>query len=391
MGRYAKALLPTLLFVLVGFLVSCDLTAPLIQTPLPLPTLMVLPTYPLPQTSTPTIEALPTQVIPTQIPPTIPTQSQGFLPTDTPIPAPPTVIPATSTLALVASDVPTEVSAVPPAPTAPADRMTIMINRLRTTPLIINTNTQQVHDIFRRGQALGNRANVFSMVGDSNTTNGDFMRPIGFSNLCDLGPYYHLQQTIDFFSVSPREDVANSFTNLSMAADRGFSAAIVLDPFWADGTCESNETPLMCEYRSVRPSVAIIMLGQIDINYGNPDIGLYRAHMERIVQDSIDRGVIPVLTTIIFLETRDVWPISMEYNMVLLDLAETYQIPLINMWAAAETLPDHGIGPDHSHLKAVVGYYCAFDGWEYEYGGTLRNLLTLEALDELRRNVLTAP
>ena len=133
------------------------------------------------------------------------------------------------------------------------------------------------------------------------------------------------------------------------------------------------------------------MLGQIDINYGNPDIGLYRAHMERIVQDTIDRGVIPVLTTIIFLETRDVWSISMEYNMVLLDLAERHQIPLINMWAAAETLPDHGIGPDSSHLKAEVGRYCSFNGSEYELGGTLRNLLTLQALDELRRNVLTTP
>ncbi|MBC7813407.1 MAG: hypothetical protein H7175_19765 [Burkholderiales bacterium] len=385
MGRIVKGIRAALLLLVITAAVGCDLTAPLVGTPVPLPTLMVLPTLTISVTSTVTLEVLPTETLPTEIPSAAPTDVIGFLPTVTPLP---TSIPPTSTLALpTVPAVPTAIAALPP--TAPADRTTIMINRLRTTPLVINTNTQQIHDIFRRGQELGNRANVFSMVGDSNTTNGDFMLPIGLYNLCDLGPYDYLQETIDHYSVSPREDVTNSFTNQSMAAERGFSAAIVLDPFWADGLCQSNETPLMCEYRRVQPSVSIIMLGQIDINYGNRDIGLYRAHMERIVQDTIDRGVIPVLTTIIFLESRDVWSLSMEFNMVLLDLAETYQIPLINMWAAAETLPDHGIGPDHSHLKAVIGRYCSFDGSEYELGGTLRNLLTLQALDEVRRNVLT--
>jgi hypothetical protein len=38
----------------------------------------------------------------------------------------------------------------------------------------------------------------------------------------------------------------------------------------------------------------------------------------------------------------------------------------------------------------VVGKFCSFDGAEKQVGGTLRNLLTLQALDILRQKVLTA-
>ena len=75
--------------------------------------------------------------------------------------------------------------------------------------------------------------------------------------------------------------------------------------------------------------------------------------------------------------------------MMLLDIARDEQVPLINLWSAAQTLPDEGIGPDHTHLKAQVGSYCSFDGAQQQYGGTLRNLLTLQALDQLRQNVLS--
>jgi hypothetical protein len=133
------------------------------------------------------------------------------------------------------------------------------------------------------------------------------------------------------------------------------------------------------------------MLGQIDINYGDLTVEEYRANMERIIQHSIGDGVIPVLTTIVFLPERDEWPLSLEYNLALLDLSAYYGVPLINLWSAAQMLPNHGIGPDRSHLAAHVGSFCSFTGAEREFGGTLRNLLTLQALHELHRTVLTQP
>lgn len=267
-----------------------------------------------------------------------------------------------------------------------------MEQRLRDTPVFLNMDTPAVEAIFAAGQAMGNRADVFTTVGDSNTTNGDFLRPIGLNNnTCELGDYQYLQETIDFFSTPPTEQNANSFTRDSIAADKGFSTYSALDPFWAEAICEANESPLVCEYRVVKPGISLIMLGQIDINYAGTDVESYRANMEEIVITTIEQGVIPVLSTIVFLPERDVYELSLQFNMVILDLAETYQIPLINLWSAVQSLPNVGIGPDRSHLRAQVGRFCSFDGAERELGGTLRNLLNLRALDMLRQNVLETP
>jgi hypothetical protein len=266
-----------------------------------------------------------------------------------------------------------------------------IIERLYQTPILHNLQTERVTEIFQAGQVLGNRPNVFTTVGDSNTVNGDFMRPVGMDGYCDLGEYTHLQETIDFFmTVEPRPEQENSFLNDSVAAVMGLSTAGALDPFWSEPyICKRNENPLNCEYRLVRPSVALIMLGQVDINYSEIDTETYRSNMEQIVQTTIDQGVIPVLSTIVFLPEREAqWEQSMQFNWVLVDIAEVYEIPIINLWRAVQTLPNSGIGPDNSHLKAQVGRFCSFDGTENELGGTLRNLLNLQVLHELRRTVL---
>ncbi len=266
-----------------------------------------------------------------------------------------------------------------------------MMERLSATPILYNMTTERVREIFQYGQQLGNHANVFTKVGDSNTTSGDFLYPIGLErNYCELGPYSYLQETIDYFSeAAPREGQANSFTNFSLAADNGYSSASALDPFWAIAPCASNESPVMCEYRIARPSIAIIMLGLMDVRYAT-DAGSYGDNMERIVQVSIEQGVIPVLTNNIVLPDQETlsFDLSIQNNVELLDIAEAYQTPLINLWAAVQTLPNYGIGPDRTHLKAAVGSFCSFNGPEQELGGTLRNLLTLQALDEIRRFVM---
>lgn len=261
---------------------------------------------------------------------------------------------------------------------------------LSAVPVFYNFESPRLREIAAAGDALGNRRTVFTTVGDSNTSSGDFLRPLGLEpNQCALGPYAGLQRALEFFATPPREGYRNSFTNDSLAAEIGFSSAAVLDPFWASqSACEGNETPLQCELRLVRPSAAIIMLGQIDINYGNLSVEDYRANMTRIIETSIARGVIPVLTTIVFLPDRDVYPKSLQYNLTLVELAQQYEIPLINLWLAVQPLPDSGIGPDRSHLKARVGSFCSFNGPQQELGATLRNLLTLQALDQLRQEVL---
>jgi lysophospholipase L1-like esterase len=268
-----------------------------------------------------------------------------------------------------------------------------MERRLAASPLFEHfDDAARLRALAALGASLGNRAKVFTTVGDSNTSNGDFLQPIGMGAdvYCNWGDYADLHATVAFFSAPVDEESANSFVHHSLAAKKGLTSAGALDPFWVDDTvCAANESPLVCEYRTAQPAVAIIMLGNIDIN--SLTTAEYAANMRTIVDTTLQRGIIPVLTTFVVIPERDtVYERSLEMNMALLDLADAENVPLINLWTAVQALPDHGIGPDHTHLKAVVGSFCSFDGAQNQYGGTLRNLLTLQALDRLRKDVLTS-
>jgi hypothetical protein len=266
--------------------------------------------------------------------------------------------------------------------------------KLQSVPVLYNMASPEVASIFTRGQSLGNRANVFIKVGDSNTRSGGFLRPLGMGlrGGCDLGAYSDLQGTIDFFSVPPRPEFANSFDSVNMTAQDGLGTPGLLDPFRAtDPLCLPNENPLACEYRLVKPSVAVMMIGLMDMKI--PDLESYRRNLDTIIQFSKDQGVIPVLTTYSVLPDEvnpaaPMWDDHLRMNAIMIELVEKHGTPLINLWSALRPLPDYGIGPDRSHLKHEVGSFCKFTGAEGRVGGTLRNLVTLQALDELRKNIL---
>jgi hypothetical protein len=276
-----------------------------------------------------------------------------------------------------------------PLPTDDPDMLTL-VERLRDTPLLSNLYTETTVEIFQRGQELGNRPYVFTKVGDSDTTSGDFLQPFGIrqARYCTLGPYADLAETVAYYSISPRENVRNSWVNPSVAAVNGLTSAAAMDSFWARHSphCRANEGTLACEYRLVRPGVAVIMLGRMDVLYYEADF--YREMMTDVIEFSMEQGVIPVLTTFVVLPDIAEWEKSIVFNNILVDLAEEFEIPLINLWGGAETLPQHGIGPDRTHLSHAVDHFCDFTGSQHRYGGTLRNLLTLQALDALRQGIL---
>jgi len=263
------------------------------------------------------------------------------------------------------------------------------MERLLATPPLINADSPLLADVYAAGEASGNRADVFTRVGDSDTTIDGYLRPIGIQNMryCDFGPYAYLTETVQFFSVSPREGVLNSFDNTSIAARNGLTMAAALDPLWADDPfCAANETPLACEFRRVRPSIAVIMLGRMDTIYFSEDF--FRRTAQRVLDATLAAGVIPILTTFVVLPDDPEWEASLVFNNTLVDLAEANGVPLINLWRAVQPLPQFGIGPDLTHLSYAVGTFCAFTGSEQTYGGTMRNLLVLQALDEVRRSTL---
>jgi hypothetical protein len=268
------------------------------------------------------------------------------------------------------------------------------LQRLLALPLLYNTDTEQVREIYRRGQALGNRSDVFIKIGDSNTANGDFFRPFGLSReTCDFGAYSYLQETVDYYSTPPRTGFDDSFDSKNFTVVVGLTTVGLLDSFWAtDPLCQPNESLLSCEHRVVKPSISISMVGLMDLEYYTTEV--YAANLEKIVAQSVEQGVIPVQTTFTVLPDyvspeMPLWDKALDYNIAIIDVAEKYGTPVIHLWKALQTLSDYGVGPDRTHLKASVGEYCSFTGEEQLYGGTMRNLLSLQALDEIRRTLET--
>ncbi|MDX2163586.1 MAG: SH3 domain-containing protein [bacterium] len=251
------------------------------------------------------------------------------------------------------------------------------------TPLLHNMTSAAVYDIFRRGQRAGNNPRVFMKVGDSVTATQPFL--VGFGEgTYNLGPYADLQPTIDFFNVSPGRSISSSFTRTSLSAVNGFVSGAVFDGTWSPEYC-GQLVPLDCEYDIMRPAVAIVLFGGQDVRLF--DAAFFQQNMRRIADSLRDLGVIPVFTTFPMHESYRPEQ-TILYNTIVITTADDFDIPVINLYRALQDLPDGGAKYDDVvHLTQGETYY-QFTGEEALYGVTLRNLLTLQALDVLRREVL---
>jgi hypothetical protein len=279
---------------------------------------------------------------------------------------------------VLASGQPSDLPIVPPSgtPTTPATPGTTF------SPYIHNI-TPHSRQIYLDGQAMGNRANVFSKVGDSITASWAFLNKIGDGDYA-LNDYGYLQPVVTYFS-SAAARTGNSFNNVSLAAVEGWTSADLLDPSHAAVMCPGL-SPLACEYSMVRPSVAIIMIGTNDADRWL-DRGAFAANLGQIVQTSIDYGVIPVLSTIPYNSGADVQP----YNEIIVATAAAFDVPWMDFYAASVNLPDHGNDPDGVHPSVPPTHDPTnFTAETLQYGFTMRDLLTLHMLDAVWRLALTA-
>lgn len=256
-----------------------------------------------------------------------------------------------------------------------------------TMPGVIPSISGTARQIYLRGQQLGNNAGVFAKVGDSITASNLFLNPIGNGG-ARLNEYAYLQPVIDFFSQTPARDHF-SFANTSLAARGGWTSFDVLDPQRAvPGICNYGESPLVCEYRTNHPSVALIMLGTNDLNWVNGTD--FRNNMERIVQTSIDMGVIPVLSTIPDQPLSYAAGRVAEFNGIIMDIAAQHDIPLWNYWLALQGLPNQGLSGDsvHPSYDPSTAETGIFDANGLRYGYNVRNLTALMVLDAVWRGAM---
>ena len=236
--------------------------------------------------------------------------------------------------------------------------------------------TSRSYTIYQEGRALGNQSNVVSKVGDCSTEHWHFLR-IFQGGPYNLGAYTNLQGVVDHFNVSLGVD--------SEASHNGFNVNVVGAEGMANPAyCEADESPLTCEYRLRMPAISIIMFGTSDLLVMTPYD--YDFYLRSAVEQTIERGIIPVVST--FPGNTAYWDRTLLYNKIVVRVALDYDIPLINLWLALEDLPNHGLEPDGLHLGAPITLPGDLTEANLQSGYGMRNLITLQTIDNIWRSVL---
>ncbi len=242
---------------------------------------------------------------------------------------------------------------------------------------IVGRATGRARQIFYEGRARGNNPHVVAKVGDCSSEHWYFLNPFAWGEYA-LGGYANLQGAINHFGASLAYD--------SQATHNGFNANAVLSPTWANPyACGAGESPLQCEFRLHKPSVAVIMFGTSDLLVMTPSE--FDFYMRQIVDQSIQAGVIPILST--FPGNQGFWDRTIFYNQIVVRIAWDYDIPLINLWLALESLPNHGLEPDGFHLgEPSYGTSCYLTAPYLTAGYNMRNLVTMQTLDAVWRGAM---
>ncbi len=231
---------------------------------------------------------------------------------------------------------------------------------------VIPTLSATARAIYQRGLQMGNNPRAFSKIGDCQSVVPYFLAAFDYG-LYTLGPYANLQPAIDNFSGSWSRD--------SVTSNRGFNVATVFVPVWSDPKrCLPNESPLECEFRLNRPSLAIITM---ETWWGGDPAG-YESYLRAIIEFSIAHGTVPILGT-----KADNIEGDGSINQVIVKLAKEYDVPLWNYWAAAQPLPSHGLIFDGFHLTWARNYFDQPDVMQNAW--PWRNLTALQAIDAVWR------
>ncbi|MBW4437152.1 MAG: SH3 domain-containing protein [Pleurocapsa minor GSE-CHR-MK-17-07R] len=256
---------------------------------------------------------------------------------------------------------------------------------LYAVPYVPAGISQAMLDVYARGQALGNLPNVITKVGDSLVASDEYLTPMAHPSRA-LSAFDFLTPIINQYGAS--------MALPSAAASIGLSSFAVVDPMWANPElgCQPGETPLTCEYRVKRPVVAFIMFGPNDVR-AITDVG-FGQQMRAIVMQTMEAGVIPVLNLFSIHPNDQYQAQAINFNRQLIALANELQVPLINLWAGARSLPNYGLDIDNIHLTYSGYDYLFYDGGNDAYSGVaLHNLFSLVTLGQIQQAVapLTAP
>jgi hypothetical protein len=235
---------------------------------------------------------------------------------------------------------------------------------------VIPIVSDRAREVYQRGVEMGRDPGAFSIVGDCQNVSNYFLENFAHPEQYDLGPYPELQETIDHYY--------ESFARPRAAVQPGFNVAAVLSPLWSNADiCDTHESPLECEFRLNNPSIVLISM---ETWWYDRPASTYAGYLRQIVEYSMEQGVIPILAT-----KADNLEEDNSINAAIVQVAQEYDMPLWNFWAAVQPLPGHGLTDDGFHLTYARPLFgdeeVMLSAWP------VRNLTALQAIDAVWRGV----
>jgi hypothetical protein len=292
--------------------------------------------------------------------------------TQTEVPAAP-VLQATDPQNPLSSATPPSRSTNPTLEGSPAARPTLGPDDWQALP-VVPTASAAMREVYARGLAAGNDPSHISKVGDCQNVSTYFLSTYDDPSTYSLGPeYVSLQPTIDHFQ--------GSWSRQSLAVKPGFNVAAVLSPLRADPkACQTGESPLACELRVWKPSIVIISM---ETWWSERPAEVYAKYMRQVVEYVLSQGAVPILAT-----KADNREGDGSINATVAQVANEYDVPVWNFWAAVQPLPYHGISPqdpDKFHLTFARNFFD--DPERMENAWPWRNLTALQAIDSVYRGL----
>jgi lysophospholipase L1-like esterase len=241
--------------------------------------------------------------------------------------------------------------------------------------------------------AAGLRLDVVVKLGDSITASPAFLAELTEPELVRAG-WPALVGTFRYYSHTPVPSGTDPFVPAgwdqvsSPLARRGFGS----DARWytTDVMVGGAQSALARELEVLQPGVALVMFGTNDLTLMGVD--QFSADLDRLLAELQSRSVIPIVSTIPNRQDRADFAARVpDFNAAIRSLATVHRVPLVDYNAAMAALPNAGLSPDGIHPSICPDGAGSLSRQCLLYGYNLRNLLTLQALDELYRTLFADP
>jgi len=245
----------------------------------------------------------------------------------------------------------------------------------RAESLVLSDDVaKHIEEIRSRNEEL--REDAFSKMGGSSVASKAFLYCFA-GPYVDLGDHAHLAETIEYFHTGR----PSSFNRPSEAAGVSWNLRYVL------GGKPAN---FRRELEATHARWALVLFGSNDAQNENERVYLKR--LVYLVEQMEEIGVVPVLGSA--LPRRNTYKNRWIYrfNLITEAVAKHWSLPYIDYHAALSALPRKGLARDGVHPNVLppggLKNTCNLTEKGLRYGNNVRNLLTLEMLDALRRTQL---